>query len=195
MNKQKFLQIADLIENSPKESFHMGAWFGELMTAGESGDYEDFQDLLEEDDEIVEPLNVSSIHSLLDTVEIDGVKTETLHLSCGTTACIAGWTIANEYFYNKDNYISTHGEELRAHCIQSIAANILDINAHQAQRLFYCDEDSIWSQIATEYDYTFDPEFPQTWNIHPKKVADVLRRIASGDLELKDEYWNKDYED
>ena len=46
MNKQKFLQIADLIENSPKESFHMGAWFGELMNAGESGDYEDFQDLL-----------------------------------------------------------------------------------------------------------------------------------------------------
>jgi len=180
MNKEKMLEVANLIEKAEPEKFHMSAWFAKLIPASEHGDYDYFDGWFEADDLVPQYVD--------NTVKAeDLLSAETLNLTCDTTACIAGWVIANEYFNgNTSAYDECTKNNLAFAYIDKVASAILGINTLQAKRLFYCDSDSIWVEVADDYDLSFDTEIPETWNIHPKHAADVLRRIANGELALKE---------
>lgn len=175
------LQVANILENTEPEKFHMGAWFGVLTPAIESEYYEDLSEYLSEDDLI--PDNIAFVN-LNDNVVFNKVE-DTLSLSCNTTACIAGWAIANEYFNgNREpfNRLSTS-----RYSAESIGAELFELTSQQSSKLFFCDTNSVWYKHADEYKFEFDPDLTETWKIHPKHAADVLRRIVSGEIDLNEE--------
>lgn len=183
MNKEKILEVADLIEKSAPEQFHMSSWFGVLKPARDHDDFEEWQDIgldIRPNQMIPEPISRYSFSTSL-FVETE----ETVKLQCNTTACIAGWAIANEFFNkNEDpiNKFSSHNG-----FAEEIGAEILGLNRYESSRLFFCDENSVWVEYAQDYDYNFDVDIPESWNIHPKHAADLLRRIANGEIILDDE--------
>lgn len=182
MKTEKILEIASILEKIEPKSFHMSSWFAKLVPAVEAYDSE--ISVIFDDDELVPqyiPHYTSNINNIIDTNSSLG---NTLALTCGTTACIAGWVIANEYFQgNKEPFIS-YSE--RSYDVVGIASELLGITSEQACRLFFCNTDSVWWDYSQDYDYgyRYDPEVPETWDVHPKIAADMLRRIANGEIEL-----------
>lgn len=181
MNKEAILEVAHLIENSKPDSFHMATWFGTKAEANQFDEYEEWNYWLNEDDII--PMHLSSTYW---TPENLFSKTEDkLELSCNTTACVAGWAIANEFF--KGNHEPLALSQARGMgSAERVGADILGLNSYEEARLFFCDYGSVWYEYAKDYGFEFDPDIPETWKIHPKHAADVLRRIASGDIILDD---------
>lgn len=180
MNREALLEIADLIEKSKPSNFHMGSWFGKMtpMEEIEDNDPELFWDL-EEHFNFDDVVNIGFSYSewggmknLIDPVFQEG-------LACNTTACIAGWTVFNDCIKNNHTNLP--------YSIEARAADILDLSNHEAARLFFCGESSIWNEISHQYEFDYDRDRPETWSFPPVMVASVLRRIANGDLCLDDE--------
>lgn len=165
MNKERMLRVADLIENAPKEQFHMGSWFGAYnlnkITADEADDWSSYWDSVGYGEDTLKEVLSSCLPN---------------ELSCGTTACIAGWALVDMKNNNIDFSYSRYAEVL--------GAEYLGLSRQEAKALFYCNKDSVWYDVATQYGFEFDPDFPETWNINPKHAVDVLRRIANGDIDL-----------
>lgn len=185
MNKEKMLQIANLLEKAEPEQFHMGAWFGELMPACEVSYYDIISDLIGEEDLIPNGIDFSD----LPDVNVFDKTGDVLSLSCNTTACIAGWAIANEFFNGNTqpfDLLSTNNA-----FADTLGAEILGLNSDQASRLFFCNLSSVWYEHYEEYGFDFDPAMTETWKIHPKHAADVLRRIANDEISL--DYKNLEY--
>lgn len=186
MNVTKMLEVANIIENASPDKFHMGAWFGQLVPfettdAYASLDYYEMEELEEVGIPEMSIENIST-YEMLDIVDSE-LKT----LTCNTTACIAGWTIANE-FMNCENYKSEWLSNPHSYAsIEESAMNLLGITYQEAHRLFYINESSIWVDVAEDYNLPITDLYinnTELWNIHPKVAADVLRRIALGELEL-----------
>lgn len=152
MNKAIIGQLANMIESVEPDKFYMGHWFGEFdVEANEMYDAFIDQDY--------------------------GTKID-MNL-CGTSACIAGWTIAmmngqyGIYFSFQETW--------------ELAAHYLGLTKSQAEKIFFYGKDSVWAEYAEDYDFNFD-----AWGdrgispdqITNKKAADMLRRIASGEVEL-----------
>lgn len=182
MNKEKILRLADRIENSSPEQFHMGSWFGRILD-------EDERSNLEEEFPINADQNYAEA-SWSDSLEVlCDLNLE--KLSCGTTACIAGWALLDVYFSQPSyKYTLSNGDQLDLSSIAdsgfmlSWAKDYLGLTDEQAHSLFYCFSDSVWNDIKDEYDLNFNSEINATWSIHPKVVADVLRRIVDGSISL-----------
>lgn len=165
MNKETMLEIAELIENAPKEQFHMGSWFGEYPI-----DYLESEGI---DDWNKHWDSLPFSPSALKLVFNNNLPNQ---LSCGTTACIAGWAYAD--MKRKNLPINDYDS------IEDLAREHLGLSRNEAKALFYCNTDSVWYDVARQYDFDFDPDFCESWNLESKKVADVLRRIANGDIDL-----------
>lgn len=166
MNKERMLELANIIENAPPKQFHLGSWFG--IYKENSFGRNRWSPLSYYDgkwDEIV-----------------SGSKNE---ISCGTTACVAGWAIAMKYDFNPTH---TPQEEIGRE-----AAEYLGLTEDQMYRLFYADEDSIWAEFQEEYDYEvgekdwngYYTEYDaDRWDITNKDAAHLIKRIISGEIEL-----------
>lgn len=178
MNTQKMLELADVLDKVEPKKFHMSSWFGKLIPAVEHDAYYELEEWFEEDDLIPTHLSQKEVPA----EEIISANNDVVSLTCGTTACLAGWAIANEFYLgNKSHYENYMNHDSDA---QYEACKILGLSDEQAKRLFYCGYESIWEAVSDDYDLSFDTENPETWNIHPKHAADVLRRIVSGELSL-----------
>ena len=190
MNKEKLLELAEIIENAKPESFHMGAWFGKKIEAQDSDRWDELSDseMFRHDDEIVTV--VEQLH-LAKLVPLDSDK---LKISCQTTACIAGWAIANEYFKAKDPVMKNQFESMGLGQMDAKAREILDLTVYEASRLFYCDEGSIWDQVRDDYKFgnSLHTDYQELWDIPNKEAAIVLRKIANGEYVLDNEYEEED---
>lgn len=185
MNKEKMLELADLLEKIEPESFHMSTWFGEITT------FEAYENSQWIDEDIVETYNlqdknlinsISSYYRVLD--DTNDPEDKRIKIACGTTACIAGWTIVNEYYTNSANRI-----EPEYGAYETKAMEILGLSAFEAAQLFYCDWGSLWYRYADEYGLSFDTEQPETWgDVHPKHAADILRRLANEEIKFRTKY-------
>lgn len=196
MNKERMLQLANRIENASPENFHMGAWFGRVL------EEEETYDLQEEF-----PINADQIYaeaSLADTLdEICDANLE--KLNCGTTACLAGWAVLdayfsqstdkiveprtkwNGYYYAEAPLADDLGELnsiINSGWMRNWAKDYLGLAEAEAQDLFYCTDRSVWDRVKLEYGLNFNSTLNATWSIHPKVVADVLRRIVNGEIVL-----------
>lgn len=182
MNTEKILELASLLEKVEPTTFHMSSWFAELVPADEVGD-EEVLHFFNEDELVPRYFTAGSV-DMNKIIDIGNSADNTLALSCGTTACIAGWAIANEYFNGNKKPYEDYSEW--ASGIITIASDILGITVSQGERLFFCNTESIWIEHEDDYDYgsRFNEDVPETWNIHPKIAADMLRRIASGEVQL-----------
>ena len=189
MNKQLLLEIADRIENAPPEQFHMGAWFGELIPAEEHISYPEFEGEIEPDDFIPDQIQfVYAVNGVDDNKNCSELK-----LACNTSACIAGWTIANDWFKTENEEYKKEIEKMETSKMPSLARDLLELTNDEASQLFYCESGSIWARYANEYGFSFNPEYSVTWNIHPKHAVDVLRRLANGDIKFREP--NEDYDE
>lgn len=191
MNKQMLLEVADLIENAPPEQFHMGSWFGELIPAKDYEEYEEIADLLEPDDYIPEPISFKYVINR----SVDSADCSKLTLACNTTACIAGWTIVNDWFKSQDAEYKEVIENMSSMSVIARAADLLELTNDEASQLFFCEWGSIWTKYQDEYDLEFNPEHCPTWNIHPKHAADILRRLANGEIKFRKPYDDDDEEE
>lgn len=186
MNKEKILEIANIIENAKPETFSMSAWFGHKVRAEDSQSWNEIQDIFDEDVLVVE-----YIEGTINLAEIVKMEQDTLKINCKTTACIAGWTMANEFF----NLTAKEKEERKSFYeamefsnMESDARTILGLTMREAKRLFYCGDESIWYEVRENYEYnkTYDPDYQETWDIGNKEAADVLRKIVNNTYSLWD---------
>lgn len=182
MNKENMLKVANVLENIKPENFHMSGWYSELIEP-------DMYDLFDIDPEIVDKYyhgrmmqSLSDYHPIEENLDL-----ETMKLSCGTAACIAGWALLvekseNPNVFDNENFIS----------VSTSAKNYLGLDYDQSHQLFYCEYGSIWDKVADEYDISFDPDDSNTWYFHPKIAADVLRRLAEGNLDFNQDWYDED---
>ena len=167
MNKERMFELADLIENADKDQFHLGSWFG--YRDPESGYWN----------------SESTYFGKIGNYFSQGPN----ELTCGTTACVAGWAVAMKYSFDTSLYLDTVS-------IQDTATDYLDLTTGQADRLFFAGPNSVWARYENEYSYSvtermeedgeviigqLDPEF---WNVTNKDAADILRRIAKEEIYL-----------
>jgi hypothetical protein len=97
---------------------------------------------------------------------------------CNTAGCVAGWTLAWHYGDGADEFGGDEANE---------ASLVLDLTESQQLRLFYPDRNpraSIWAQVADEYGWTPSEGWEWAHDITAAQAADVLRRIARGELTL-----------
>lgn len=187
MNKEKFLEIADVLDRVKPSSFHMSNWFSEYIEAEDHDYFETLTDYYDENDRIPSALNNPVI-----ALKNGGIDKNSIYLSCGTAACVAGWVLVNEYFNGNKEPLEWCMENGTPN-YQYKAREILGITIDQAMRLFFCDELSVWNRLRDEYDFDFDPDMQETWNINPKHAAEVLRKIANGEIKINDEDLDSDY--
>lgn len=102
----------------------------------------------------------------------DGRNADILWSNCGTTGCVAGWANAmTNHSHLEDTY---HARE------------VLGITLDQGQNLFFAMEGSIWERLHAEYHWqcSRDTGLSDWSQITAKQAADVLRRIARGEVIL-----------
>lgn len=190
MDKIAMLEVADMIEKARPESFSMGSFFGNRVTVEElDSEYEEDIDSLQENGyELTDFVNrTDQGFQLEDLNKI--IEDNTIKISCNSTACIAGWVVINQWLKSDNSMIDKeYIESQGVTSVITMACNILDISYSEAAKLFYCDTNSVWQVLANEYGFYFNTEIPETWNLDNKKVADVLRRIVNGEIELTDEW-------
>lgn len=184
MNKEKMLEIANLLEKVEPESFHMGSWFGQRV------DLEDYENMDNVNEEMIEDYGlhdqdfVNQVRGYKSVIVDDNVKDGNLKIACGTTACIAGWVVVNEYYKNPEVDITPSGYDYHGS-----AREILGLTSYEASQIFYCDWGSLWYKHAEDYGLCFDVESPETWfSVHPKHAADLLRRVATGEISFRNAY-------
>lgn len=179
------LELAEIIENAKPEKFHMGSWFGTYVSDVEESSNFDYMDeelisLLEGDNRVFDSISDFSIEKVVKP------SSNKINIACNTTACIAGWTIANQYFKENNPDSKDFYESIKGYQMESAAREILDLTKEEAEMLFYCGEESIWYQVQDDYSFVnYDEKYEQLWNISNKDAADVIRKIVSGEYELK----------
>ena len=191
MNKERMLAIADYIENADSEQFNMSAWFGKALPKYQ------YKDLELEDWDVDEDLQLIDGYDLWDYDHIhhfvDGYSLN--KLECGTTACIAGWT--NVYMFKKEQDYNDILEEHKVtpyvighSAVAEIAAEYLGLTPAEADWIFFTNQFSVWMQYKEEYGFkdTVLVNSSTGINISNKQAADVLRRIANGEIVYKPEF-------
>lgn len=100
---------------------------------------------------------------------------EFLEGSCGTTACVAGWAVVCAGLPIKSSFLDAEAD----------GQTLLGLTDKQARRLFYANDDSVWWEYADEYSWDRSDLTDDRWDaITAYEAADVLKRIAKGDIEL-----------
>ena len=119
-----------------------------------------------------EKFNMSSYFSGDDN---DQITEELQSIDCNSTACIAGWAVA---LVDADQWITnTTGNSV---CWLETGAKVLGLTDEQAMSLFFVDMHTIWEELSDEYDdIDLSNQQVGAWT-----AADVLRRIAKGDIVL-----------
>lgn len=122
------------------------------------------------------------------------IESDELSLNdCGTAGCIAGWAlclrnngyvaIVDEYGY--DSMDDTDVDGVLAQNIRDEAAKWLGLTEFQADKLFYPDGFSVWSNYRDDYGLELtNPNGDWVKGIHPKHAADMLYRLLDGEIEL-----------
>jgi hypothetical protein len=111
---------------------------------------------------------------------LDGrdVQVGAIWTDCGTTACVAGWTCAWADVAKR----ATGWDDYRIH---NAARRELGLDWEASERLFYYDSKSIWAEVADEYGWKVDFRgIEDAEDVKGAQAADVLRRIANGELTL-----------
>jgi len=184
MNVENMLKVADYIENAPKEQFHMGAWFGNYFEDTVQECDTDTNEIIEYDSR--DYWEDSPCNEMFDIQNFtrDAFPKQ---LNCGTTACIAGWAATTFYYEDRkkyDEFLEMCDTDYNSHSVGNFATEYLGLNDQEATNLFFCGVESIWTQVKEEYKFEFLPMINESWNIDNKHAADVLRRIANGELKL-----------
>lgn len=99
------------------------------------------------------------------------------YVRCDTAACVAGWATI---------LASEPEDKIGSLDFLALGRRALEITAAEANRLFYASRHSVWTDVADEYGWDritlIDGE---DWSIiKAEQAADVLRRIARGELTL-----------
>lgn len=137
------------------------------------------------------------------------VSSENRDISCGTSACIAGWAVyllslstrehlklpAIEVFHNSEHdyneYRLDNEEYLKSFKYEAFAENWLGLTYKQSRTIFYGDEGSLWDIHSDDYDLNRleDIDYPiDVKSIHPKHAADLLRRLALGEISFPERW-------
>lgn len=187
MNKTVMLEIADLIEQSNPKNFHMGSWFGQLLTVEEIEDLGMMNDYIEESGlGLNDVVNMPISHQLIYGQNVLDKDFQN-QLACNTTACIAGWTVFNEFIKNGTPIDSS---------VERRATQLLGLTTEQANSLFFCGYGTIWDTVADKYEFDYDRDEPATWNFPNIMVASVLRKIVDGEFDLEMNHnFEEEYED
>jgi hypothetical protein len=143
------------------------------------------------------------------------VSSENRDISCDTSACIAGWAVYllslstrehlklpdikvfhnSEHHYNE--YKLDNEEYLKSFKYEAFAENWLGLSYEQSRTIFYCDEGSLWDIHSDDYHlnrmvediYVEDDYTPiDIKSIHPKHAADLLRRLALGEISFPERW-------
>jgi hypothetical protein len=127
---------------------------------------------------------------------VEQIESEHLDLNnCGTAGCIAGWALAlknNGVLNIVDCWVDDDAlddNEVRIEDVRKAASNWLGINIATADRLFYTDSHSYWSQYADDYQLEVN-NGGYVEEVHPKHAADMLYRILSGEIEEEKDYYS-----
>lgn len=96
--------------------------------------------------------------------------TMTEFFKCDAVACVAGWACLLEDASTEDAAYT--------------ASILLDIDYAKAYQLFYPSEDTFWGQFTWEFGWEWPEDGDSYGHIEPKQAADVLRRLADGEVEL-----------
>lgn len=162
-------ELANFMENLESDRFNMGYWVSFF-------DYDEY-----------EKNNIYQENEVLDINE------------CNTAGCIAGWAVALENNGVLDMTTTTDDldDYYQVDNIKTEARMLLGLSESQADRLFLFGFESLWYDYRKDYDltehydtqnlYHTDESMPYAISeeeIKPKHVADMLRRIISGEIIL-----------
>jgi len=156
MNVDNMMKLADFLDNIDSDRFNIADWVSEIEAYDDGVEYR-FGDILDQ--------NI-----------------------CQTAGCIAGWALAlrnggqlvvvdeDSYdFYNNPNAMLLAD-------VKTDAGEWLGLNFEEADQLFIPNAYSIWHEYASDYGLERDSGMNFYSNIHPKYAADMLRRIATGEV-------------
>ena len=163
MNHTKMLELANFMENLEAERFNMGYWVSYF-------DYDEY--------------NLKNVYEENEVLDIN---------DCNTAGCIAGWVVALENNGAVD--ITEVSDEPYDYDfgVKNYALMVLGLKESEADRLFLFNLGSVWFDYRKDYDLTEYYQYLQDENtlyaineeeIKPKHVADMLRRIVSGEVVL-----------
>ncbi len=103
--------------------------------------------------------------------------TDNLNL-CGSTACVCGWV----------NFLTTEEDDLvyLDYGNEERACELLGITKSQGTSLFFPNAGSVWVSVAEEFGWQiYGNGGVDNWSeITGQQAAEVLRRIANGELNL-----------
>lgn len=107
--------------------------------------------------------------------------------NCGTTGCIAGWTLAWADIRDVEGF-HKHVEGWHKHeeTWKYKARKELGLTIEEADRLFLCDEHSVWAELADEYGWNVNywGELANWSAVTAAQATEVIRRIVAGFVKL-----------
>ena len=168
MNSEKFLQLADVLENLPEYRFHINRWSSVFDNA------RFYEDSKEVDESISETLLYSNNECYYwgndDILDIN---------VCNTAGCIAGWAIALD-----NNGVAKFPVIREVHDANTITfrgAMSLGLTMRQAKSLFFTSsEKSIWNSHLDDY-YIFLDEWSRD-NILNMDLIGTGDRVAISEM-------------
>lgn len=165
MNKDNMIQLSKALESMEKDNFDLRYFY-----AAAPFNVNDLNDDLERDSYPISP---------------KAFITHQESKSCGTSACIAGWAVL--LFENEaiDMSISEFpSDDFDTENILRVASELLGLRNHEAEQLFYANENSLWSRLSTVFNIELDEGgMALHWSsIHPKHAAEVLRMLVDEEI-------------
>lgn len=156
MNVDNMIKLADFLDNIDSDRFNIADWVSEIEAYDNEVEYR-FGNILDQ--------NI-----------------------CQTAGCIAGWAVClmnggqvvvvdedSGGFYNNPNAMLLADVRINA-------GEWLGLNLGEADQLFVPNFYSVWHKYASDYGLEQDKGMNFYSNIHPKYAADMLRRIATGEV-------------
>lgn len=164
MNKERMLKIVELLENLPDNKFNMERWIANPKIDTKPQE-EKLQIIKDTGGLFYEPFD------------------------CGTSACIAGWTVM---FMN--DFKPIDNSDYMHETINRRAANWLELSDKEMELIFYLGSDSLWGVLTMEYymELNFDLE-DSFGKMTSKQAAKGLRFVLENNIDL-DNVYRYDYE-
>jgi len=161
MNKERMLELAELLENANPKHFHLGSWFG-------------FHNQIRWSPVVSGDIKLSDL--ITDTNN---------QIGCGTTACIAGWAIAMKYNFNAEH---TPKEEIGREAAEYLGITEEQMYrlfyADEDSIWAELQEDYGFEVGERDVDGYYQEFDCQHWNVSNKDAAHIIKKIVSGQIEL-----------
>lgn len=143
-------------------------------------------DLLNQVADLIEQTDRFNLSYLVRGPDEDGrsaysfTAAELMH-NCQTTACVAGWTNVLTAGEDSKRWV---GDGANEDGLETARVS-LALSLGQADRLFYANENSVWTSQADRFGWDVDYDGLVQWDdITAAQAATVLREVASGVIDL-----------